>query len=138
MAFDGAAANGFGRHHLHKDKAWALCQTVYPCPPDIRVPGPSGGQGSWHLSAGGIPVPPIPEGVEREYAIADVRRGLTPEQAADPRWRAEDNANFGSCTSSTATMKTSPTEATTARWRAGTTPRGARGGGAHRGGTWAT
>ena len=60
----------------------------------MRVPGPSKGQGGWHLSAGGIPVPPIPEGVEREYAIADVRRGLTPEQAADPCWRAEDNAAF--------------------------------------------
>ena len=50
--------------------------------------------GGGHFSAGGIPVPPVPEGVEREYASADVRRGLTPEQAADPRWRAENNGAF--------------------------------------------
>ena len=43
MAFDAAAANGFGRRHLHKDEAWALCQAGYPCPPDMRVPGPFNG-----------------------------------------------------------------------------------------------
>ncbi|MGO8639118.1 hypothetical protein ACC840_36155, partial [Rhizobium ruizarguesonis] len=58
------------------------------------VPSPSRGQGGWHLSAGRVPVPPIPEDVDREYAIGDVRRALTPEQAADPRWRAEDNEAF--------------------------------------------
>ena len=94
MPFDAVPANGFGCRHLHLDEAWALFQAGYLCPPDMRVPGPFRGQGSWHLSPDDVLVPPIPEGVEREYAIADVRRGLTPEQAADPRWRAEDNAMF--------------------------------------------
>ena len=94
MDANGAAANGFARRHLRLDEAWALAQAGYPCPPDMRVPGLSRGQGGWHLSAGGVPVPPIPEGIDREYAICDVRRALTPEQAADPRWRPEDNDAF--------------------------------------------
>ena len=60
----------------------------------MRVPGPSRGHGGWHLSAGGVPVPPVPEGVDRDYAIGDVRRALTPEQAADPRWRPDNNEAF--------------------------------------------
>ena len=88
------ASNGFGRRHLRKDEAWVMCQTGYPCPPDMRVPGASVGQGSWHLSTGGVPVPPIPTCVEFDYAIAEVRRGLTEEQAVDPRWRAENNFTF--------------------------------------------
>ena len=91
---DGAAANGFIRRHLRLDEAWALAQAGYPCPPDMRVPGPTRTHGGWHLSAGGVPVPPIPEGVDREYAIGDIRRALTPEQAADPRWRAKNNDAF--------------------------------------------
>ena len=60
----------------------------------MRVSSASEGQGPWHLSAGGIPVLPIPVGVERDYAIAEVRNSLTPEQAVDPRWRADNNATF--------------------------------------------
>ena len=62
---DDAAANGFGRRHLRKDEAHMLYEAGYPTPLDMRVPGASGGQGSWHLSAGGVPVPPPPEGAER-------------------------------------------------------------------------
>jgi hypothetical protein len=94
MAGDAAAANGWIRRHLRKDEAWALYRAGYPCPPDMRVPGASGGQGAWQLSAGGIPVPPVPAGVEFDYAIAEVREGLTEEQATDPRWRAEGNDAF--------------------------------------------
>ena len=60
----------------------------------MRVPGPTRNQCGWHLSAGGVSVPPVPEGIEREYAVGDVRRALTPEQATDPRWRAENNDAF--------------------------------------------
>ena len=94
MADDAAAANGFARRYLHKNEAWMLYQAGYPAPPDMRVPGASAGQGSWHLSAGGVPVPPVPEGAEREYAIEQVLAGLTPEQAADPRWQAHHNDAF--------------------------------------------
>ena len=95
MAYeDDAAANGFGHRHLRKDEAWVLCEAGYPCPPDMRVPDASEGQGSWHLSAGGMPMPPIPAGVEFDYIIAEVRWGLTEEQVSDPRWRAENNFAF--------------------------------------------
>ena len=95
MAYDAAAAaNGWGRRHLYKDEAWALHQAGYPCPTDMRVPGASGGQGAWQLSAGGVPVPPVPAGEQFRWAIAEVRAGLTPEQAAERRWRAEGNDAF--------------------------------------------
>lgn len=94
MEDDLAAANGFGRRSLRKHEAWALYRCGYPCPPDMRVPGASGGQGAWALSAGGIPVPPIPVGAEFEDAIDEVRAGLTAAQAAEPRWRAEGNSAF--------------------------------------------
>ena len=91
---DAAAANGWVRRHLRKGEAWALYSAGYPCPPDMRVPGASAGHGAWQLSAGGVPVPPVPADSEREYAIAEVRASLTPEQAADRRWRAEGNDAF--------------------------------------------
>ena len=47
----------------------------------MRVPGAYGGQGSWHLSDGDVPMSPPLEGAEREEVIAD----LIPVQAADPR-----------------------------------------------------
>ena len=58
----------------------------------MRVPGASGGQASWHLSAVDVPVPPPPEGEERDYAIQEVIAGLTPAQAADPRWQPDNEA----------------------------------------------
>lgn len=36
---DGAAANGFGRRHLHESEARLLCEADYPAAPDMRVPG---------------------------------------------------------------------------------------------------
>ena len=77
---DEAAANGFGRRFLHPEEARMLYEAGYPTPPDMRVPG------EWRLSAGGVPVPPPPEGADRVYAIQDVLAGLSEEQAADTRW----------------------------------------------------
>ena len=62
MADDGAAKNGFTRRSLRLEEAWALYHAGYPCPPDMRVPSASRGQGGWALSADGISVPPIPAG----------------------------------------------------------------------------
>jgi hypothetical protein len=53
---DGAANNGFGRHSLHQWEGRLLYATGYPAPPDFRVPG------GWRLSAGGVPIPPPPQG----------------------------------------------------------------------------
>ena len=36
---DGAAANGFGRRHLHGEETRLLFEAEYPVPPDMRVPG---------------------------------------------------------------------------------------------------
>ena len=92
---DAAAANGWGRRHVRKYEAWALYRVGYPCPPDMRVPSVAAGQPRWQLSAGGIPVPPVPTGeAEFRHAIDEVRGGLTPDQAAQPRWREEGNDAF--------------------------------------------
>ena len=61
---DGAAANGFGRRHLHEEEARLLYEADYPAPPDMRVPG------SWKLSAGGVLMPPVPEWASRRAEIA--------------------------------------------------------------------
>ncbi|XBH65159.1 hypothetical protein VPH35_118800 [Triticum aestivum] len=46
----------------------------------MRVPG------SWRLSAGGVPVPPLPEGAARRAEIARIRSSLTEEQRNEPRY----------------------------------------------------
>ena len=66
----------------------------YPCPPDMRVPSASRGQGAWALSADDIPVPPVPAAEDFAYAVEEARSIPTPEQAADPCWRAEGNDAF--------------------------------------------
>ena len=43
----------------------ALCASNYPCPPGYRVPA------GWCLSAGGVPVPPVPQGLARRAAITN-------------------------------------------------------------------
>ena len=70
---DGAAANGFGRRHLQEPEARLLYEAEYPAPPDMRMPG------SWRLSVGGGPVPPVPEGAARPAEIARVHSSLTEE-----------------------------------------------------------
>jgi len=65
-------------------EAEALCASNYPCPPGYRVPA------GWMLSAGGVPVPPVPLGVARQTAITNhYYLELTPEQRRDPRWNPD-------------------------------------------------
>ena len=62
-------------------EAEALCASNYPCPPGYCVPV------GWILSAGGVPVPPVPLGVARRMAITNhYYFELTPEQRRNPRW----------------------------------------------------
>ena len=77
---DSAAANGFGYRHLQEPEARLLYEADYPAPPDMRGPG------SWRLSAGGVPVPPVPEGAARRAEIARIRSSLTEEQRNEPRY----------------------------------------------------
>ena len=77
---DGAAANGFGRRHLHEDEARLLFEAEYPVPPDMRVPG------AWRISAGDVPVPPIPTGVARRAEIARIRSSLRRAAREGPRY----------------------------------------------------
>nr|BDI54548.1 receptor-like protein 12 [Triticum aestivum] len=77
---DGAAANGFGRRHLQEPEALLLYEVEYPAPPDMRV------LGAWRLSAGGVPVPPVPEGAAWWAEIARIRSSLTEEQRNEPRY----------------------------------------------------
>lgn len=84
---DGAARNGFGRRHLHEDEARLLFEAEYPTPPDMRAPG------AWRLSAGGVPVPPVPTGAERRAEIARIRSSLSEEHRRQPRY-APDSATL--------------------------------------------
>ena len=66
---------------LTYSEAEALCASNYPCPPGYGVAA------GWMLSAGGVPVPPVPQGVARRAAITNhYYFELTPEQRMDPRW----------------------------------------------------
>ena len=69
---------------LTYSEAEALCASNYPCPPGYGVPA------GWMLSAGGVPVPPVPQGVARRAAITNhYYLELTPEQRMDPRWHPD-------------------------------------------------
>ena len=60
-------------------EAEALCASHYPCPPGYECPP------DWTLSAGGVPVAPVPQGTARRLAITNYYYGeLTPEQRMDP------------------------------------------------------
>ena len=62
-----------------------LCASNYPCPPGYRVPA------GWSLSAGGVPVPPVPQGTARRAAITNhYYLDLTPEQRMNPRWHPDN------------------------------------------------
>lgn len=82
---DGAAANGFGRRHLHEAEARLLYEADYPAPPDMRVPG------SWRLSAGGVPVPPPPSGADRRAEIARIRSSLPEQARQQPRYAPDSH-----------------------------------------------
>ena len=77
---DGAAANGFWRRHLHEDEARLLFEAEYPVPSDMRVPG------AWRISAGGVPVSPVPTGAARRAEIARIRSSLPRAAREGPRY----------------------------------------------------
>ena len=77
---DGAAANGFGRRHLHEDEARLLYEAEDPVPPDMRVPG------AWRISMGGVPVPPVPTDAARRAEIARIRSNLPRAAREGPRY----------------------------------------------------
>ena len=83
---DGAAANGFSRRSLHECEAHLLFAPNLSAPPDMRAPG------RWRLSAGGVPIPPLPDITTRADYFADevdrVRASLTEEQRALPQYAA--------------------------------------------------
>ena len=63
-----------------------LCASNYPCPPGYTVPA------VWYLRAGGVQVPPVPQGMARRAAITNhYYLELTPEQRRPdyrPTWDA--------------------------------------------------
>jgi hypothetical protein len=81
MQLVGHEANGFGRRYLHEWEARALYEARYMAPPDFWCPG------TWQLSAGGIPIPPVPHDVVRKAAIHRYYyEVLTPKERNDPLW----------------------------------------------------
>jgi hypothetical protein len=69
---------------LTYSEAEALCASNYPCPPGYDVPA------GWRLSTGGVPVPPVPQGLARRAAITNhYYLELTPEQRMDSRWQPD-------------------------------------------------
>jgi hypothetical protein len=77
---DGAANNGFGQRSLHQWEGRLLYAAGYPAPPDFRAPR------GWRLSAGGVPIPPPPQGAALDAAIDEILEGMSDEQRADPRF----------------------------------------------------
>jgi hypothetical protein len=73
---NGAANNGIDRRSLHQWEGRLLYAAGYPAPTDFCAPG------GWHLSAGGIPIPPPPTGA----AIDEIIEGMSDEQRTDPRF----------------------------------------------------
>ena len=86
---DAAAANGFGRRSLHEWEAYLLHEANYPAPPDVCAPS------RWRLSAGGVPVPPLPVPETPAYFHAGnehVRASLTAEERALPEYATGNHA----------------------------------------------
>jgi hypothetical protein len=77
---DGAANNGFGRCSLHQWEGRLLYAAGYPAQPDFHAPG------GWLLSAGGVPIPPPPQGATLDAAIDEILKGMSDEQRADQRF----------------------------------------------------
>jgi hypothetical protein len=85
----GHEANGFDRRYLHEHEARALYEARYMAPPDFRCPG------TWRLSAGGIPIPPVPHGAARHAAIhRHYYEVLTPEERNDPLWDPDNKDHW--------------------------------------------
>jgi hypothetical protein len=75
---DSATNNSFGRRSLHKWEGRLLYAAGYMAPPDFRA------LRGWHLSIGGIPIPPPPTGAALDAAIDEVIETMTDEQRANP------------------------------------------------------
>jgi hypothetical protein len=74
-------ANGFGRQYLHEWEACALYEVRYMAPSDFRC------LGTWRLSAGRIPIPPVSHGAGRQAFIhRHYYEVLTPEERNDLLW----------------------------------------------------
>lgn len=76
---DGTATNGFGRRSLNDWEARLLYQAGYMALPDMRCPS-----GDWRLIAGGIPIPPSPQGDQRRATILCAWERLPEERRRDP------------------------------------------------------
>ena len=88
---DEAAANGFGRRTLREQESWLLFQANIPAPPDMRA-----GLTRWRLSAGVVPIPPLPDAAAKpEYFAEEVeiaRASLTDAQLSLPQYAADNHA----------------------------------------------
>ena len=88
---DEAATNGFGRRSLREQESWLLFQANIPAPPDMRA-GPTG----WRLSNGGVPIPPLPDAVNKPSYFADeveiMRVSLTDAELSLPQYAADNTA----------------------------------------------
>jgi hypothetical protein len=74
-------ANGFACQYLHEWEACLLYEVRYMAPPDFRC------LGTWRLSAGGIPIPPVLHGTARQATVhRHYYEVLTPEERNDPLW----------------------------------------------------
>ena len=75
---------------LTYSEAEALCASNYPCPPGYTIPADR------YLSAGGVPFPPVPQGMARRAAITNhYYHKLTSEQRRDPRWDPNYQPDLG-------------------------------------------
>ena len=86
---DAAARNGFGRHWLTAYECQLLHKCGYPAPPDFRVaPG-------WALSAGGVPVSPVPEGHDFLVQVELARSAMSAAERAYPAHHPGNHAAWG-------------------------------------------
>jgi hypothetical protein len=74
----GHEANGFGRRYLHEWEVRLLYEAKCMAPPDFWC------LDTWRLSAGGIPIPPVPHGSARQAVHRHYYEVLTPEERNDP------------------------------------------------------
>ena len=74
---------------MHEWEAYLLFKANAPALPDMRV------LGRWKLSAGGVPIPPLPDVTVCADYFADevdrVRASLTEEQRALPQYVADNH-----------------------------------------------
>ena len=87
---DNLARNGFRSRNLSQMEALLLAQEGYPCPPDTRPPH------GWVLSAGGVPVPPVPLVGSAAFAreVEAARTEMTAAERADPENMANNTLGW--------------------------------------------